>query len=578
MSGKTEQSIHRIRILSLFVFLGAVVLVFKLYVVQVVDGQQWTEKADRQYSRSEGALFDRGTIFFTARDGTKVSAGGLKTGYVLAINPQRVSDPEDLYNDLKSYIDVPYEEFVKKATREGAVYVEIAHQLPKDIIEKIEAIDHRAIEIHKERWRFYPGGSLASHALGFLAYNQDDFAGRYGLERQYEDVLDRNRGESYVNFFAEIFSNIKDTVINGGPAEGDIVTTIEPTVQATLESTVKEVQDEWGSRLTGGIIMDPKTGAIYGMSLYPDFDLNNFSETGDLSVFSNAMVENVFEMGSIIKPLTVAAGIDAGAITANTLYNDLGCTTLNSSTFCNYDGKARGVVSMQEVLNQSLNTGVSFIVGQMGNKKFAEYMKDFGIGTETGIDLPNETHGLITNLDSPRDIEYATASFGQGVALTPIATVRALAALANGGALPNPHLVREIEYRVGNNKEITYPPGKQVITPESAEEISRMLTEVVDTALLAGEIKLDDYSVAAKTGTAQIAKEGAGGYYDDRFLHSFFGYFPSYDPQFIVFLFTVEPKEVRYASETLARPFGDLTKFLIGYYEIPPDRGEGAVE
>src|SRR5690606_4646376 len=210
--------------------------------------------------------------------------------------------------------------------------------------------------------------------------------------------------------------------------------------------------------------------------------------------------------GSIIKPLTVAAGLDSGAITPQSTYYDAGSMTLNGRTFSNYDGKARGLVSIQEILNQSLNTGVAHIVQQMGKGKFAEYMLDFGLGEETGIDLPNETHGLVSNLESPRDIEYATASFGQGIAMTPIETVRALATLGNGGKLINPHLVTRIDYKLGGSKKVTPGPERQVISKETSEEITRMLVKVVDTALLGGTVKMDRYSIAAKTGTAQIAK------------------------------------------------------------------------
>ena len=175
-------------------------------------------------------------------------------------------------------------------------------------------------------------------------------------------------------------------------------------------------------------------------------------------------------------------------------------------------------------------------------------------------------------MNSPRDVEYATASFGQGIALTPIAATRALATLGNGGYLVTPHIAKKITFVDGTEKEIKYPKGAQVFSQETSEEISRMLTIVVDEALANGTVALPNYTVAAKTGTAQIPDPVNGGYYDDKFLHSFFGYFPAYDPEFIIFLYTVEPNGVRYASETLTTPFMDLTKFLINYYSIPPDR------
>ena len=208
----------------------------------------------------------------------------------------------------------------------------------------------------------------------------------------------------------------------------------------------------------------------------------------------------------------------------------------------------------------------------MGKEKFREYFLNYKLGSETGIDLPNEAFGLVDNLNSPREVEYATASFGQGIAMTPIAVTRALATLANGGKLVTPHLAKRIEYDNGNVKEIKYPEGARVLSEETSEEISRMLTTVVDDALRNGNDSLPHHTIGAKTGTAQIPDPVNGGYYEDKFLHSFFGYFPAFEPRFIVFMYTVEPHGVKYASETLTTPFMEITRFLINYYSIPPDR------
>ncbi len=310
------------------------------------------------------------------------------------------------------------------------------------------------------------------------------------------------------------------------------------------------------------------------MGATPSFDPGNYFNTEDVSNFSNPLVESVFEMGSIIKPLTMAAGIDSGAVTATSTYHDYGFVIVNNAKLKNSDGKGNGVVDMQTILAKSLNTGAVFVEQKMGNDTFRKYMLSFGLGEKSGIDLPGDVNGLVKNLSSTRDIEYATASFGQGIALSPIQVVRALSAIANGGVLIRPHVVESI---VRSNGEVETTPVEnagRVISEKASKAITEMLTKAVDITLANGKAKLVDYSIAAKTGTAQISNNNGGGYSEDRFLHTFFGYFPATKPQYLIFLLLEEPKGVDYSSETLTAPFSKLVKYLIHYYGMEPDRTE----
>ncbi|MBX4195462.1 penicillin-binding protein 2 [Candidatus Parcubacteria bacterium] len=569
----------RMRLLSIGVMLFALLLIAKLYEVQVLKGEIYRAKADHQYVEG-GNYFDRGSIFFTAKGGSHVPAASVKTGFMLTIDPQLFrkmeADKEDIYKRINAVTPIDKLVWDTKASKDYDPYEELAKRLSSDVAKGIQALGIPGVSVFKEDWRVYPGGPMAAHAVGFVGYGGPDgteLAGRYGLERYYENVLKRSGNKAFVNFFAEVFSDIKKTLTPGESLEGDIVTTIEPSVESILEEELERLQGRYLSEFSGGIIIDPKTGEIYAMALSPSFDPNSPQSADSSEIFSNKLVEDRYEMGSIVKALTMAAGLDSGAVSRKTVYNDPGCQTLDKKTFCNYDGVSHGNnLPMQVVLNKSLNTGAAFVVSKMGNGTFRKYMLDYGLGELTGIDLPNEGKSLIANLSSPRDLEYAQASFGQGVAFTPVQMVRALSVLANGGYLITPHLVKKIEYEIGTSKEIKPERGDQVFKKGTSEEISRMLTEVVDTALKDGHVRLSNYSVAAKTGTAQIANPAGGGYYPDQYLHSFFGYFPSYDPRFLIFLYTYYPKGVQYASETLTDSFINLTKFLISYYNIAPDR------
>lgn len=551
-------------------------LIGRLYFLQIVDSKVYTDKAERQYVHTTADLYSRGSILFSGKDGEKLSAASIQAGYTLAANPTQITDPSAFCEKIHSYLTIDRDLCIERASLPKRTYVELADRLTTEQSTEIEAMEVDGALLYRNQWRYYPGGSLAARSIGFVGYSDDDGAelrGKFGLERQYDEVLYKKSEVLSVNFFAELFSNVGDKLAakEDNSRTGDIVTTLDPNVSRLLDKVLQETNDKYKSKITGAIIMDPNTGAIYAMNVVPSFDLNKRDEAS-IDQFRNPLVEDVYEMGSIIKPLTMAAGIDSGAISRSTTYYDAGFITLSDYTIKNYDGKGRGTVPMQEILNQSLNTGVAFIADKMGKNTFRKYFLGYKLGIESGIDLPNEAHGLVDNLNSPREVEYATASFGQGIALTPIETIRALATLGNGGKLVTPHLVDRIEYADGTVKQIQYPEGEQVLKKETSEEISRMLSIVVDKALRHGDVALPNHTIGAKTGTAQIADPVNGGYYDDKYLHSFFGYFPAFEPRFIVFMYTVEPQGVKYASETLTDPFMEVTRFLINYYSIPPDR------
>jgi cell division protein FtsI/penicillin-binding protein 2 len=572
-----EKTLGRNRIWFLYFIIGIIACIFigQLYFLQIVRGQEFRDKAEGQYKISSDP-FDRNSIYFTEKDGTTVSAATLKSGFILTINPEKITNAEETYKKLNGITPIDRKDFMDKAAKSGDPYEEISHRVPEDVAQKIKDVKIAGVSMYREHWRYYPGENSASHILGFVGYKDDGvtLAGRYGLERYYDDVLNKDNGKPGRNFFAEVFSSAEKFIDPTLKTKGDIVLTIEPTVQALLEKKLEETKTKYHSGVTGGIIMNPKTGEIYAMAALPNFNPNDVSQEKNVSVFNDPLIESVYEMGSIVKPLAMAAAIDSGDVTADTTYTDYtGSVVVDRKKISNYDGKGRGQnVTMQTVLNDSLNTGMVFVMKKMGREKFSKYMLSYDMGEETGIDLPGEVPGLMDNLHSPRDVEHATAAFGQGIAMTPVEITKALATLGNGGLLVNPHLIKKTVYPTGIEKIYTPEEGQRVLKPETSEKITRMLVTVVDKALLGGTVKLPNYSIAAKTGTAQISRGSGGGYYEDRYLHSFFGYFPAYDPKFVVFLYTYYPVGEKYASHTLTEPFIGLAKFLLSYYEVPPDR------
>ena len=565
----------RIRLVLAVILLVALLVIVRLYFIQIVDGRSYADRADHQ-STGSGGLFDRGTIYFTGKDGTEISAATLSTGYLVAINPQTLTDPGAAYAAIAAVATTTMSKaaFLAAAAKKSQVYIEVAHHLPDAVGAALDDEHLPGVEVLRERWRYYPGSDLAAQTLGIVSYGSGDaLTGQTGLEAQYDKTLARSSDSLYKNFFAELFSGAGNMVVNADDArQGDVVTTIEPEVEARLTEDLAKVNHEYSSAGSGGIIIDPSTGAIIALATYPTYDPNDLSSI-DPGILNNPLVENVYEFGSIMKPLTMAAGLDAGAVTTDTTYVDTGCIMVNTRQICNFDMKARGRTTMLQVIEHSLNVGASFVAKRLGQDNFRKYFKSY-FGTKTGIDLPGELPGLTNNLDSREQVNFDDMSFGQGINLTPVQMIRALGALANGGVMPNPHVASGIVLPSGITRTLNWGSGTRVFSPQVASEVTQMLITVYpNDARLAinadPSLQYAKVPVAAKTGTAQV--KGPGGYYKTIYFHSFFGFFPADHPRYAILLYTNRPQGVEYASETLTGTFMDLTNFLISYYNIPAE-------
>lgn len=573
----------KINLIKIGFFIIAAVFFWRLYNLQIANGNYYYNISVKQQG-FQNKKTERGIIYFTDKNRGLTPAAVNKSGFLLAINPSLIEDENKVYEKLSFLIEIDRDDFFSKAAKKNDPFEILAGHIDKDAALKIKAAQKevKGIVLVPEKWRFYPANNLASHILGFVGYDGDELKGRYGVEKYYDSRLTDGKNGVNSNFFKNLL-DIGQWIFSVYEANGaSIVLTIEPILQGVLESNLEKILEKYDGLSAGGLIIDPRDGKILALAAKPDFNPNDYSKVKNLSTFVNPLVENVFEMGSIFKPLTLAAAIDQNAITSETEYVDKGYLIFNNRRIENYDGKARGKVNMQTVLNKSLNTGAVFAMQALGKEKFKSYIIDYGLNKKTEIDLPGEISGQTGNLDSGRDIEFATASFGQGIAATPIEFVAAASALANGGEIVKPYIVDKIifasdENNSGEDKEnekiikINPQIKNRVIKKESSETINGMLTRVVDEALLEGAVKMEHYSVAAKTGTAQLIKNEERGY-SEEYLHTFFGYAPAFDPQFLIFLFLKRPVGVKYASRSLTPPFIDIVKFILNYYEIPPDR------
>ena len=310
------------------IFALAALFIVRLFFIQVVKADHYRAEADKQhFSPGSARIYDRGSIFFTDKNGKKISAATLETSYLLIMNPTLISSVDEAWQKVSSLVVMDKEKFYQSAAKKGDSYEVLADGLTKETADRISALRLNAIYPIKQKERFYPAGQSAAHVVGLMGYKGDEYAGRYGLEKFYNDTLSREKDLSFANFFVETFATLSKTkdADKDSAIQGDIVTSIEPVVQKFLESQLAEAQEQYRGDSVAGMVMDPQTGEIIAMAAWPTFDPGE--KITDLSVLPNPFVEHIYEMGSTIKPIAMAAALDAGVVTTSTTFNDTGCIT-----------------------------------------------------------------------------------------------------------------------------------------------------------------------------------------------------------------------------------------------------------
>ena len=425
-------------------------------------------------------------------------------------------------------------------------------------------------------YRYYPEKNIGANMLGFVSLENDDDLigqGQYGLEGAFDDILmgraGSMRGERSAN---------KATILQGRDYQqqtngSDLILTIDRSIQniacSKLLATVAKHQADSGSV----IIINPKTGAILAMCSAPDFDPNNFQLVKDLRQFNNQPTFEAYEPGSIFKAITMAIGIDQGKVTPQTTYNDAGSVMVGKNKINNSDFKGRGVVNMVRVLQDSLNTGMVYVLNRLGIDTFRDSLKKFGFGRPTGIELDSESPGNLNNLYRKfgQEINAATASFGQGINVTTLQMAMAFGALANEGKLMKPYLVEEIVAPDGSRIKAEPQVVEQVISPQAARTVGGMLVNVVEDGH-GKKAGVDGYYVAGKTGTAQVPSKDGRGYLANINIGSFAGYAPVEDPIFVMVVRIDHPRGVVWAESSAAPLFGEIANFILKYKQVPAQR------
>lgn len=558
--------------LTVLLFISFAIISLRLASLQLAQGNTFKLQASGQRTSVQTIEPVRGEINISDRFSGKPAtvATSIEKPMVYA-NPAAMTDRDAAAKTLAPILGISEQEILDKTQDNTKKYVVLKRGISDDDKTKIANLKIAGINFDKETVRFYPEGTFLSQLLGFVGYKGDTKTGLYGIEQAFNDYLSGTPGTLAQEGAAGggwIFGARRDKQ----PAvDGDtVLLTIDKTIQFKAESIIKDAVSNNGADSGSIVIMDPKTGAVMAMATYPTFDPNEYAKVKDPETFNNQVTLGAYEPGSIIKPFTLAAAINEGKITPQTTYNDTGEVNVDGYVIKNSDFKAHGIQTMDYALQESLNTGMIYAKTQIGNKKFRDYFDKFGFGVKTGIEVP-ETKGDLSGLAGNIEVNFDTASFGQGVSMTPLQIIQGYDAFANGGKMMKPYVVASRITADGKVVETKPQEAGSPITTQTASTVSAMLVNVVENGH-GKKAKVPGYYVAGKTGTAQVPKKGGGGYEVNNNIGSFAGFAPVDDPRFVMLVRVDHPRDVNFAESTAAPAFGKMTQFLLQYFNVPPTR------
>jgi len=564
---------NRLYVLAGTIFLMGVIIIARLYILQISDYDKFRGMAEDQHKGFSELAAKRGEIYL--KSGEDEYPLAVNREYMMVyLEPKLIADEDKgkVVSELNYILGMDREEIRAKVSKSDDMFEIVKKKISDDEANKIRELKIKGVKIMPETYRYYPGGELASHIVGFVGSDGEEEKGRYGLEFRWENELKGKSGSLYQERdSAGRWISISDREMTPAQDGMDLLLTIDETVQYEIEKILKATMEKHQADSGSILVQEPSTGKILAMANYPSFNPNEFNKVEDMSAFMNSSISGNYESGSVFKTITLASGIDSGVISSETTYVDTGVVHEAGYDIQNSDGKAYGEQTMTQVLEKSLNTGVIFTEKLIGNARFLSYIKNFGFGEKSEIDLPGESAGNISNLKNTKsDIQFFTASYGQGLTVTPLQILNAYSAIANGGNLMKPQIVEKEIYSDGREEEIKPEVIRRVIRKDTAEQMKKMLESVVVNGH-GKRAAVEGYRVGGKTGTAQVAKKDGVGYEDGLTIGSFAGIAPLDNPRFTVIVKIDNPKDVEWAESSAAPAFGEVMKFLLNYYNVEPD-------
>ena len=596
---------NRFRIAKGVLLAGAGLIIVRLFMLQVLDASFYRTLASEQRETYRELFPERGEILMHEGDSGGFSPLATnKDVYLVYADPRLVLNPEKTAKMIAPLLGIEkganyesvansrisnseirklgsdsqlapidkYQELLDHLSKKNDPYEPLKRGVEEAAVNEIKKLAIAGIDAVREPIRYYPLKNIGSQLAGFLGSDGEHIAGRYGIEEAFDAELGGTPGffkgeHDVAGRWIPVGSWTLVPAVDGGT----VVLTIDRAIEYYACSHLNEAVAKHKAESGAVVIMDIKTGAILAMCGAPDFDPNDYGKVKDIGVYKNPAVSYQYEPGSVFKVITMAAGLETGEITPETTYEDTGQVQIGKFSINNSDHKAHGVQTMTGVLEKSLNTGAMFVARKVGIDRFRDFVQRFGFGAQAGIELKGEARGDVDALSKRGDIYLATASFGQGISVTPLQMAAAIGAIGNQGNLMKPYLIDEI--RKANGARITTSPTmvREVISKRAATLLSGMMVSVVERGH-GRRAGVPGYYVAGKTGTAQIPRSSGGGYESDATIGTFVGFAPMEDPKFVMLVRIDRPKDVQFAESSAAPLFGEIAKFLLQYYEIKPTR------
>ena len=554
------------------IFLTCLIVVFYLLVVaklfswQVLRGREITNQIGRQNTRESYYEGRRGAIISV--DGRSLSENIIR--YNLWTDPQVAKkNVAEKVIALSARLDLSRPDLQKIFDKTDTRYVTLAKRLTKDQMDNIKLLEVEGLGFDQEQLRIYPEASSSSHVTGFLGKDDGGKSkGYFGLEGYYDLVL---RGkESVQKFKVDALGRRIETSTDTLQLDGaTLLTSIDLGIQVVAEKKLLAGIEKYGAVSGNVVIMDSKTGNVLAMVAAPSFDPNRYWEFDNI-LYKNPIVSDSFEPGSVFKVVVMASALDQKAVDKDTKCDICDkAYKIDKYQIETWNDEYYPDSSMTEVIVHSDNVGMVYVANKLGKKDFYAHLLKFGFGEATGIDVQGEFFPKLKNYKDWSDVDLATISFGQGIAVTPMQMIRAVGAIANKGVIQTPQIGQKILMNQGEVKEIKKENSYRVISKEAAEKITAMMVEAASS----GEAQwtnLPGFGVAGKTGTAQIPI--AGHYDDKKTIASFVGFAPYDDPRFVMLVTLREPKSSQWASETAAPLWYDIASDLFIKFGISPER------